>query len=193
VTSFAYPPLLSPLEHARDNLPPVLRTDPFFGYVQALIYPFARVDAELAEYVSGIAYPETATGEALAARASWVDEPRGGMDEFEWRRIVLGARSARNARRSWTDATALAMVEALFGDVSPTIRTAGAGSISIRARLRWTPTPEWIRRAEGVLRKGVKVGLMWEAIAYPEGAFIFDGLPGLDAGALSWYLSGEAV
>lgn len=193
MSEFAYPPVLDPVEHVRDFLPPVLRASPFFEWAQSILTPLARLDAEVSGFVAGLAYPETATGDALAAVASWVDEPRGGMEEIEWRRIVLGARAARNARRSWTDATALAMVEALFGDVSPTIRTTAPGCIAIRARLRWTPTQEWIRRAEGVLRKGVKVGLMWEAIAYPEGAFIFDGLPGLDAGALSWYLSGEAV
>ena len=177
MTSFAYPPLLSPLDHARDFLPPVLRTEPFFSYVQALLYPFARVDAELAEYVSGLAYPRLATGEALAALASWVDEPQGGMDETEWRRIVLGAISARVSRSNWTDDTARTTVSELTQSPSVVVDTSAAGWVRWRARLTWTPTQEWLTRASRTLARGVPDGLMFQAILVPDGALVWDSPP----------------
>jgi len=182
VASFAYPDLLSPLEHARSTLPPVLRTSPFFEWAQVLVAPFARVAAELAEYVSGLAYPRLATGDALAALASWVDEPRGGMDETEWRRLVLGAISARNSRANWTDDSARALVAEITQSPSVVVDTSAAGWVRWRARLTWRPTQEWLTRASATVAKGVPGGLMFQAILVPDGAFRWNQEPGWNVG-----------
>lgn len=189
MASFAYPPLLSPVEHARDFLPPVLRTSPFFEWVQTLIAPFARVDAELAEYVSGLAYPALASGASLDALGSWVGEERGGLTEWEYRRIVLGALSARAARLEWTDATAIAFVEALTGSTGVTARTTSAGWLRLEAGLTWTPSIDWLTRASALARRTVRDGLMFEVVLVPAGGMIWTGSPGWNTGLWSAVLS----
>lgn len=189
MAEFAYPPLLSPLEHARDTLPPVLRTTPFFEWAQSLVVPFAQTDAALAEYVSGLAYPRLATGDALAALGSWVNEPQGGLDETEWRRLVLCAIAGRVSRDSWNRDSARALVVALVQSDDVTVETMSAGWVRWRAPLVWTPTHGWLMRASRTLAAGVPDGIMFQATLTPPGAMIWDSAPGWTSGLWSATLS----
>lgn len=191
--TFIYPPLLDPFELARDYSPPATRSGDWFAALQAFLGPFAQIDGEFATFIGGVSVPDLADGDALAALGSRVGEDQGGLTDPEYKRIVLGALAGTWARRSWTDAAAWAMWLALSGSdaADASVTTSGAGYVTFRGLLRFTPSAEWVVRAGRVLRKSVRPGLQWEAFFALSGALIFDDTPGLDTGLLVWYATDE--
>jgi hypothetical protein len=192
VTTFVYPALVDSDQAVRDYLPPIEQGGPWETIYRILIQPMLDADAMAATLAAGLADVEIADEAALAALASRVGEPRGGLDLEEWRRLIAGALAARVAARAWSDATAWAMWRALtrVKDGEGWVRTLTAGALTFSGLIDFAPTEGWVERAQRVVGVAVPAGIEWDAMIGLRGALLVDEMPGLDAGALGWYLDG---
>lgn len=190
MATWTYPSVLSPSEQAARLVPEHHRAGDWFAAMQVLLAPFCRVDAELAGYVSQLVDRDRARGEALDAIGSWVGEVRGGMPEWEYRRIVLGAIAGSVARETWTWATARGIVVALSGDPNTTIISYGPCEWTATADVTTSLSDEFIRRADAVLARSTRPGWFYSMHLRPAGWLVLDGVPGADVGLASWYVAG---
>lgn len=188
----AYPAVLDEVDLAADLTPPALYGSPWILLVRAIMRQLSAIDAVTSQWAAGLSDAEQATGAILDALGSRAGLVRGGLTEWEYRRLTVGALAARQARRDWTDAAALAMWRRLTGDASGTVETLAPGMVRFSAAVTWDPTPGWVLRAERVIRRAVPEGLLWSGVLVPSAdPLLLDVEPGLDGPGLSWYLSGE--
>jgi hypothetical protein len=190
--TFPFVPPLDPWELARELTPPSMASPGWLAFVAACLKPMCLASAEAAETARQVADPNQATGSRLDQIGTWVGQARDGLPEHEFRRIVVGALSARYAAERWTWSRALAMWLALTGAAEDevTVRTLGPACVSVWARLKWTPTDGYVSRAGGIIASAVPDGIEWEASMVTDGWLVLGGTPGLDSGLLSWYIAG---
>jgi hypothetical protein len=190
--TYVYPPILDPVQSLADLPPHIRGTGLTEAMVRAGLEVLSRTDAEAADLVSQLVYPETATGATLDAVGTWVGEARGGMDDGSYRQIVLGALAAVVCRQAWRWDHARAMLLALTGAAADDLVMEVLDGCQTRARalVRYHPTDLLVRRIDRVLARAHPPGWAWSLHMYPEGALIADEVPGADVGLASWYVAG---
>lgn len=191
MTTYPYPSVLDPADLWR-LLPPHVRGGGWGQMLRECMDEVSALDAEVADLVSQYVYRESASGAVLDALGSWVGEARGGLDESEYRQVVLGALSAVRCRQAWTWEAARAMLERLAAVRPEDLTLEMLAGCQTRAfgLVRYHPSDALVRRMDRVLARAHPPGWAWSLHLYPEGALIADEQPGADIGLASWYVSG---
>lgn len=169
-----YPPPLDPWALSRELVPPAHASEGWLAFVRAGLAPICRTSTEVAEVARQLADPEQARGEVLDAIGSWIGVQRGGLPDYEYRRLVVGGLAARQAATRWTHSRALAMWRDLTGDPDATVRTGAPGSVIMQARLAWTPSDSWVREAGRVVGRSIRLGLSAYAVVTVDGGMVWD-------------------
>ena len=124
-------------------------------FAQALCWPWSVIEQGIESLAVGLADLGAADGWVVDVAGARVDEPRGGLADTEYRRIVSGRRIAVGSlgtpRHVW------AVLVALAGDdegAIVTLQSAATGEtgVSMWARIGFTPTESYLLRAGAVLR-----------------------------------------
>lgn len=173
-----YPPELVPAD-----LVPDIAARPI-DYVGALTGPLVALDDQVRLIYAGLADLNDATGIVLDIAGGVIGESRGGLSDAEYRRILAGRRAAR--RGGTTPAAVLAGWIALTEGADATADAPGAATVRLRARISYTPSSLWLRRARGVMLDIIAAGMDLDASLYRAGTAVYDGVPGYDAGTYAW-------
>lgn len=133
-----------------------------------------------------------ATGARLDLYGAWVNEPRVGLTDIEYRRVIA-ARVLANRCQGTEDEMWGILTTLIPEDVAEEVYLTALypASIYARVRTRWRPDVQYVRRVGAILRlakpAGVSLGGAWAV----DVAYGFDGNPatlGLDQGQLAYGL-----
>lgn len=155
-------------------------------YLTALVRPLGQIDDRVAALFSGLADLGDATGWVLDLAGDRVGEPRGGLSDNEYRRIIAGRRVA--AVTGCTAPTVYAGWVALTESGEARLEQPGANTVLLTARVPYAPTTTWLQRAGLVVRDLVMAGVDVEATVYSAGTAVYDAIPGYDVGTYAWSL-----
>jgi|AACY02.16.fsa_nt_gi hypothetical protein len=138
-----------------------------------------EIDHDVSEVYRGLADPREAVGPVLDIVGDILREPRGGLGDAEYRRILAARRIARNAvsvARVWEGWVALT------GSADGRLIELGSSSLYLTAPIDFYPSREWRRRAGEVVTKLVGAGVEVNATVYsPTHSARFDA-PGVGFG-----------
>ena len=146
-------------------------------FAQALCWPWSIIEQGIEALAVGLADLDAADGWVVDVAGARVDEPRGGLSDTEYRRIVSGRRIAAGslgtARHVW------AVLVALAGDDSGAIvtlqaDTSGVTGVSMWARVSFTPSASYLLRAGAVLRDALPLSAEGGATLATAETCIFD-------------------
>jgi len=172
---FVYPMIGDWTQYVAERAPSTLGPDPQWFATTILLDGLSELDASTASMVMGLD-PSAAVGAQLDQLGSWVDERRAGLDDAEYRRIVMGREAAQTSDGGlgalwplWLALTGAAPDSARIVVVPFT----GAPIAYFEAIVLTEPSVPFMKRAGDVLR---------DAVAFPIDAA---GVVGLASG-LSW-------
>lgn len=164
-------------------LPDVAARPPGDEYFLATVQPLQRLDDSIALLSAPLS---DASGDTLDLLGDWVGEPRGGLSDAEYRRIIAGRRVVRaGGTTPWRVA---AMWAALTESPTATVTAQGAGSVSMTALVPYTPSGAWLRRAGGIVMDSIALGVGVSAAIYKTTSAVYDAAPGYDIGTYAWSL-----
>lgn len=173
-----YPVIADWAEYAGGKLPDLCARDGGGEWFAALTAPLGPIDDQNALIYAAVVEIADANGAMLDLLGDFVNEPRGGLSGDEYRRLIAARRVARaggvGIRRVWQ------AWQVLTAPSVPEIVEPGPASLYLRARIDWTPTQIWLRRAASVMRDVVGAGVDTEATLYRGNTAIFDETPGFD-------------
>lgn len=152
-------------------------------YTDALTAPLVELDERLGEVVTQVLDLYEAAGSLLDLLGDWSGEPRGGLTDAEYRRIIAGRRVVLEATvtppavwRAWTGLT-----DALTATIDESV----AGVI-LTAFVDFVPTILWVVRVAVVVRDLIGAGIepygllappstfLWDVHAFDDAGFAFD-------------------
>lgn len=155
-------------------------------YFQTLTRPLAELDGNASSIYAGRVDLEQAKGVVLDLIGDTFNEPRGGLEDHEYRRLIAGRRvawaGAVTPPRVWAGWVALTDLR------SGRLRNLGSASIQLEARVDWIPSSLFLDRAGRVV--DALVGAGWEASALmaPPGTAHFNEHPGFTVGTFAYQL-----
>lgn len=160
------------------------------AWMVAMLGPgIERLDIDVGDLYAALSDPREATGPALDLVGDVLREPRGGLSDREYRRILVAKRIAQNAvayPRVWAGWNALA------GTTSGRMHVLGSCSILLEAPTLEVPSMGFRRRAGRIVRQLIGAGYEANATLYLSGstARYDDGAVGYDVGtyAISIYV-----
>ena len=154
-------------------------------YFTRLMQPLLDIGDDIDCLVDAFAHPELAEGPVLDFLGVHLSEPRGGLNDTEYRTILLGRLVARWGRhgspavwRCWCALTSTTdgRLELLPGFVGFRLTT----------QIRWKASTAWAMRAAAILHEVVGHGWPYEAlVALPDSVY-FDG--STDVGSIPYDL-----
>lgn len=165
------------------------------AFAQALASPWSLLEQLVEAFATGAADVELAPGWVLDVLGQRVGEPRGGLDDTRYRRIIAGRREALGSLGTSEHVAAVVRALTLCGDdlqIALLVDEAtGLAAVWVQARVAFSPAGAWLIRAAAVLRAALPLDAEAVASVYETGALILDGLPPLDAGRFAYTLSME--
>ena len=168
-------------------LPDMAANPPGGDYFLALVKPLESILDRYALLYAGLVNLNDASGYTLDVAGDLVAEPREGLSDDEYRRIIAGRRVAEGGRVS--PQRAAAGWRALTQTTDGTVNTVGDYSIHMAARVSFTPSGAFIVRGGAIVRALVPVGYDSEAIIYRSDSAIYDGATyTYDIGHYAWSL-----
>lgn len=158
------------------------------GYWLAMVRPLSTILDRYALLYSGVIDLSDASGYVLDLAGDWVNEPRGGLADNEYRLIIAGRRVALAGRVS--EQRAYAGWVALTGSSDATVKGhEGSYSIHYSARVDFVPTSLYVARAGAVVRALTPTAYDAEAVVYRSDTALFDdAVYGYDTGNYAWSL-----
>lgn len=155
------------------------------AYMLALTRQLERLDLDMSDVCRGLADVEDAAGPVLDIVGDILREPRGGLEDPGYRRILAGSRVARgtvSTARLWAGWVALTGGRGGSYDEHPPV------SVSLSAQVSFTPTPEWVERAGAVVRRLIGASYQCNAVVYLPQSLRLDKSPGLDSAPIAYTL-----
>lgn len=177
-------PVGYPPETDVTSLLPDIAVSPYFG---PLVAPLQSLDDQVRSLYAGLADLSDAVGLTLDLAGDLVGEPRSGLRDDEYRRIIAGRRVARLG--GVTPGRVAAGWVALTEPLEWRIEAPGSASVHLSARVAYVPADGWIVRASSVVRALLAVWVDAEAILYRSDTAIYDDpSTGYDIGTYAWSL-----
>lgn len=140
------------------------------AYTDALVAPLVEIDGRVTEIVLGIEDLAEAGGGILDLLGDWASEPRGGLSDGEYRRIIAGRRVAleRTVERPAIWRGWVGLTEPLQGamDEAP-------NEVSLTAWVTYQPSTAWVQRVAGVARELVSGGAYVYGLIAPPGTYLW--------------------
>lgn len=165
------------------------------AFALSLASPWATLEQLVEAFGSGAADVELAPGWVLDVLGARINEPRGGLDDTRYRRIVAGRRVALGSLGTSPHVVAVLRALTLCGaDIRLDLlvdEASGVAAVWLQARVAFAPVGAWLIRAADVLRDALPLSVEAVASVYESGALVFDGIPGLDTGRLAYTLTME--
>lgn len=179
--------------YALNLTPSALRGPRGMALMSALCRAFGPLDDQQGEIIRQMD-PDLATDAMLDRCGSRVFEPRGGLADPEYRRIINGRAAASASDGSFNGVwrTWLALSGANV-DRARMFRygTPSAPAVLMSAEFPTVPTVPFLRRAGAVLLDAVVYPFEVGATLYPAGGLIHDVPPGMDSAIIGWDLKTE--
>ena len=137
--------------------------------VQVLAWPWSVLEQGVQELAIGLVDLDAAAPWVLEVAGLRVNEPPGGLQPTEYRRIVAGRRLCIGASGSLVDAwwVFLGLTGAAPADATVTqlvVYPSGPASVAFTAMIAWVPSVPWLRRAGRVLRDALPASGEGEAL-----------------------------
>lgn len=184
-----YPLIVDWPEYVRVQLPDVAAEGGGAAFAAAIFRPLAEIDSRVAGLYAGLVAIGDATGGTLDLLGDRLGEPRGGLSNGEYRRIIAGRRVARfvaitapRVLAGWRAVTGAAGADAWI--VQP-----GSSSIQLFARVTATPSGTYLVRAARVVRDLCDASADVSATIYKSSSSIYgDAGTGYGVGAYAWSL-----
>ena len=189
--SAVYPTIEDWDAYVRGYLPAPAAIGASEDYAQALAWPWSVIDADLLALVSGLVDLGAAVGWVLDVAGAEVREPRGGLSDTEYRRIIAGRRLALGSTGSTADAWAVLV--ALAGSEDGAIWLLhGPGGVSaavwMQMRVTFSPSAGYLLRAGAVMRDALPADADAVVTVYTTPALFFDGPGVFDSGVFAYNL-----
>ncbi len=140
-------------------------------YILALMLPVKEIDIMVGWINAGVESIHEARGTTLDLLGDWVEEPRGGLTDAEYRRIIAGRRVALAGGGNLP--AVYRCLQALSGDDDPLLDEYTLG-LYMSANVDWAPSTAYIQRARAVMRDTVLAGVEWYAVFAPPNYFTFN-------------------
>lgn len=192
-----YPIQVDPRAQALSFMPSPFRSERSAKMLWALTDPLDEIDLSLAD-VAHQSSPDTAGSWMLEAIGARYNEPRGGLELEEYRRIVKARVIADTARGRRSDLWEV--WSALIGTSGDNLsvrrlQISGSPCVQFKARVVSMPGKAWRQRAANVLRIAVAEGVECFGVLYVADAVTLGVAPGLglDTGRLSALLQPSGI
>lgn len=130
-------------------LPDVAANGSGLAFFRTLVQPLLDIDDQIATLYAGLVELEDADGGTLDLHGDIVGEPRGGLSDTLYRRIIAGRYVARAG--AVTRPRVYAGWAALSGSSNATMEEL-AGAVRLVAPVSFTPSDIWLSRAGAVVR-----------------------------------------
>lgn len=177
-----YPASASWREELIASLPHAWNGGAAFASVVAMLQEARNIDVTIEDVARGFADVEHASHGVLAFMGRVFDQPREGLAWHEYRRIIAGARIVSVRRGgSFTRDDLWALWLALTGSdgdgasfTTPSTTTPG---IRMVARITWSPSAAYKRRAGVLVGRALPPAMPYNAIVYQPGSLRLNGLP----------------
>lgn len=151
------------------------------------VAPLSPIYDDLSGLANGLADLADADGYALDLAGDLEGEPRGGLGDAEYRRIIGGAQVVNTETRRRSIPRIRAAWVALTGADVVSVRTAGPLSVHMTALIDFRPTSTYLVRAGRILRRAVTGGVAIEALLYDAGTALYgDPVTGYGVGTYAW-------
>jgi len=164
-------------EAAIGVLPGIAARDEAGTYFVEMTRQLSYLDEDVAEIYEGLVDLELATGGVLDIAGDLAGEVRGGLEDFEYRRLIAGRRIARagaiTAPRVWAGWMALTLASGgRLYELPP-------ASVLLTADVTWIPSSTWLVRAGAVVRDLLAAGVHGNAVVVPPSSARYNaaGLP----------------
>ncbi len=138
------------------------------SFYLTLVEPLRSLESDNAALYAGVVELNDASGQVLDLLGDFVNEPRQGLSDQLYRRIIAGRRVAKAG--AVTRPKVAAGWRALTGDPSGRMDEIGNASIILSASVSFTPTDPWLSRAGRVVRDLVGAGYQVTAAVSTPGA-----------------------
>jgi hypothetical protein len=157
VTTSVYPLIPDFEAFLAETAPSILRRSPTWEVVAPLFRPFETLDAQQADIIRAMD-PEVAVGFWLDLCGSRVGEPRGGLSDAEYLRIILGRQGAAFALGTVPGVWACWL--ALTGATEDRARmyrvpAFGLPTVYLEAEVTTAPSVTMLRRMADVIKSAV--------------------------------------
>ena len=175
-------------EAAIGVLPGIAARDEAGTYFVEITRQLSLLDEDVARIYEGLTDLELATEGVLDIAGDLVNEDRGGLGDFEFRRLIAGRRVARagaiTAPRVWAGWMALTLAS------SGRLYELPPASVYLTADVTWIPSSTWLIRAGAVVRDLLAAGVQGNAVVVPPRSARYNsaGLP-YGVGAYAYTLS----
>lgn len=160
-------------------------------YAQAFAWPWSVMETDLLSLVSGLVDLGAAVGWVLDVAGKEVNEPRGGLSDTEYRRIIAGRRLSIGSTGSTADAWAV-LVALAGSDEGAIWLLHGPGGVTpavwMQARVVFSPTAGYLLRAGAVMRDALPADADAVVALYTTPALFFDGPGVFDSGVFAYNL-----
>ena len=140
-------------------------------YILALMLPVKQIDIMVGWINAGVESIHEARGTTLDLLGDWVEEPRGGLTDAEYRRIIAGRRVALAGGGNLP--AIYRALQAVSGDADPLLDEYTLGLV-MTADVTWVPSTAYLQRAETILRDTIFAGVEAYTVFYPANYFIWD-------------------
>jgi len=179
--------------YALDLSPSALRGPRGMALMSSLCRAFGELDDQQGEIIRQMD-PNLATDAMLDRCGSRVFEPRGGLADPEYRRIINGRAAASASDGSFNGVWRTWL--ALSGANHDRARMFRYGlpsrpGLLLAAEFPTVPSVPFLRRAGAVLLDAVVYPFEVAATLYPAGGLVYDVPPGMDSGIIGWDLLTE--
>ena len=192
---FSYPLIGDWDAHVSGRSPSVLRTNPQWDFTRELAAQLEDIEASTASIVYELD-PALAVADRLDKAGARVFEPRGGLDDGEYRRIILAREVAGIAHGTapgiWVTWLALAGVGSSLASIGrapgdPDHLPAGAvipvpPCVVLTAQITATPSIPFVRRAGVVIRDAIAAQYDVSATFLLSRSAVWAGAPGWTSG-----------
>lgn len=144
-----YPEIADREAYTAALLPDIAANGDGAEFFAALVRPLLELDDEIAALYAGLVELEDAAGVVLDIHGDQVGEPRQGMSDLLYRRLIAGRYVARAG--AVTRPRVYAGWSALTGSSAATMEELG-GAVRLVAPVDFQPTGVWLLRAGAVVR-----------------------------------------
>lgn len=153
--------------------------------LRALVAPLVQIDTDVTALLAAGEALWDAAGATLDWLGAQIGEPRAGLGDDEYRRIIAGRRTVLRGS-AMTASGILRVIRALSGTEDADVINTGPGRWVGEGRLEAAPTTTWVARAGSVLRAAAPAGSAWSVTFSAPGTAMFDELPGFEAGTFGF-------
>lgn len=164
-------------------LPSAAAREPGTSYMVSLMSPLGDQMTWVDGLVAAMADIEAASGDVLDLLGRRVGELRGGLSDYEYRRIIAGRRvtlwSGSDPYRVGQGLAALtSTTEWRYWDIP--------GAVHVQSRIAWEPTDVWLRRAGVVMEDLIALGIEWDLYVYRLDVAVYGSPPPYGTGVYAY-------